>query len=275
MPKAPKPSKISKAGPASAAAGPSKKAESAKAPRTYSSFIPIPLSIPSPTPIPSSSSSKSLNSTTHYLYARANERGDSSTSSGTGLGGPSGTKEALPADRTVFVANIPVDMGEHTLRGVFTRWGVVESVSFTGGRGADGLEMAVLGIEPDSDDEEDDDGEEHDEQGETVEEPGDGEAPSGPKFIGDTSLPRRQRKRLNKLPSSVPTVTPLPPLDPRTANHGEGNSYHPSGLRCAHIIYLDSSPLTSLLSPASAHSIIPITPDPTPPRRVPNYLALP
>ena len=99
---------------------------------------------------------------------------------------------------------------------------------------------------------------------------------AGAKFIGDATLSRRQRKRLNKLPSSVPIITPLPSLDPRSAANPNslGDAYHPSGARCAHIVYLDSSPLSALLTPTSPHSIIPIKPDPSVPTGLPYYLAL-
>jgi ribosomal RNA-processing protein 7 len=188
------------------------------------------------------------------------------------------------------VANIPVDMSEHALRSVFARWGVVERIQYTGGRGADGLEMAVLGIEPDSEDEDGDgddegtaghgtgngNGIEGGEEGIQGDEEGGIDGASGAKFIGDLTLPRRQRKRLNKLPASVTPITPLPALDPRTTANPEslGDAYHPSGQRCAHVVYLDSTPLSSLLSPPSPHSVIPIKADSNLPTGLPYYLAL-
>lgn len=185
------------------------KAKAAKAApseaKLYSSFLPIPLALPV------ASSSKST--TTHYLYVRPHASKSSNED------------ERARADRTVFIANIPVDAGVQDIRTLFGRWGVVEQVIEDGGRSGDVLEAAVRGLPVDDSDEE----EEEDEE----EQPAEAEAE--PTFLGTgEKVPRSRRKRRqNNLPPSVPEVIPLPPLEPRTP-------YGPSGARVARVVFVDS-----------------------------------
>lgn len=219
--------------------------------KLYSSFLSIPLAIPSSLPIPSSSS-KPITTVTHHIYARPHT---SKTFTGT-------DEAELPSDRTVFVANLPVDMGERGLRGIFGKWGVVERVVMGGKSEGDVLERTVRGMDVDED------SEEEDAEEEAEAETSGGAGPSEPKFIGDPTLSNRKKRRLNKLPKSVPEVTPLPSLNPRS------DPYGPSGLRTAHIIYLEPICVSRVMSYSG--SPIPFSPSSsssTHPSGLPYYLA--
>ncbi|KAK8854642.1 hypothetical protein IAR55_003381 [Kwoniella newhampshirensis] len=220
-------------------------------PKLYSNFLPLPLSLPSPISIPSSSSSKSLTSTTHYLYCRPHTSNSKSKSGG---GEDDESSSALPYGRTLFVVNLPVDVTERDLRGVFTRWGVVEDVKINGRGGEDVLERAVRGLSPSpEDDESDDDSDEEDELEDTHGVQQDGketeEGRAEPTFQGDKNytLTKSQRRNLKKkkknaLPDSVPSIIALPPLNPRSTPYGQ------SGSSSAHVIFLDPISVTRLMS---------------------------
>ncbi|ORY35714.1 ribosomal RNA-processing protein 7-domain-containing protein [Naematelia encephala] len=200
------------------------------APRLYSSFLPIPLSLPS------SSSSKP---TTHYIYAR-----------------PHSSKPSSPDDeRTVFVANLPVDMTERDLRVVFGRWGVIDSVTFGAESGGDILEDAVRGLPvDDSSDNSESDDEDHEGEREEEEEGEEEEERREPQFIANGKpLSRRQRprRRKNGLPTSVPDIIPLPSLNPREKPYGL------SGLSTARVTYLDDISLTRLFSTSPSSISLP------------------
>jgi ribosomal RNA-processing protein 7 len=202
----------------------STKSKSKSSVELYSSFNPIPISIPSPIPIPSSSK-RPLTSTTHYIHVRPHK--------------PSSTSASPEEERTVFATNLPVDITERDLRLIFGKWGVVESVSLGREQAGDVLEKAVKGSleEEDSDlsDNEEEEEEEEEEGGEKKE----------PQFIhnGQTGLTKSQKRRAKRnkgLPPSIPTVTPLPALTPRT--------YGPSGSHIAYITFLDTQSLSSVMS---------------------------
>jgi ribosomal RNA-processing protein 7 len=202
----------------------STKSKSKSSVKLYSSFNPIPISIPSPIPIPSSSK-RPLTSTTHFIYVRPHK--------------PSSTSTSSEEERTVFATNLPVDITERDIRLIFGKWGVVESVSLGREQAGDVLEKAVKGSleEEDSDlsDNEEEEEEEEEEGGEKKE----------PQFIhnGQTGLTKSQKRRAKRnkgLPPSIPTVTPLPALTPRT--------YGPSGSHIAYITFLDTQSLSSVMS---------------------------
>jgi ribosomal RNA-processing protein 7 len=200
------------------------KSKSKSSVKLYSSFNPIPISIPSPIPIPSSSK-RPLTSTTHYIYVRPHKSS-------------SATSEE---DRTVFATNLPVDITERDLRLIFGKWGVVESVTLGREQAGDVLEKAVKGSLEEEDSDLSDDEEEEEEEVEQGEE---GEKKE-PQFIhnGQTGLTKSQKRRAKRnkgLPPSIPTVTPLPSLTPRT--------YGPSGSHIAYITFLDSQSLSSVMS---------------------------
>jgi ribosomal RNA-processing protein 7 len=233
MPKVTKKAKPSGPSKGSAAGGarpsvPAKSIKSASAPtkagQLYSNFLPIPLLLSTPTPIPSSSS-KPLTTIGHHVYIRAHKPKTGSSSPGA-------------EGRTLFVANLPVDLGQREVRELFARWGVVESVEIGSGSGSGGgdvLEQAVKGL-PLDEDSEDDENEDEEEE----------EPRAEPRFMGtgEAILPRakRSRKKKDSLPASVPDVIPLPPTDPRSTPLG------PSGLRTAHITYLDAVSVSRALS---------------------------
>ncbi|TXT15877.1 hypothetical protein VHUM_00380 [Vanrija humicola] len=201
MPKKPRPSTGSAA--ASPKAATKSKAKAA-ASTTYNGFVALPLSVSSPVPIASSSKSPE-----HYLFVRAHTKADDAR-----------------ADRTLFVANVPVDLGADALRTLFTKWGVVEEVVIPEAVG-DALEAAVRGL-PDTDDEEDEDEEE--------------ETPAADAGTGEKApRSRRTRRKAAELPASVPAVVPLPALNPRSTPFGV------SGSRVAHVVFLDGVSVSRVL----------------------------
>jgi ribosomal RNA-processing protein 7 len=210
----------------------------------YSSFNPIPITIPSQIPIPSPSK-KTLSSTTHYIYVRPHK--PTSTGGGTDDG------------RTVFVTNLPVDIGQRELRSIFGTWGVVEDITLGRSEAGDTLEKAVKGSleEEDSGDDNDDDEEgEEDEQDEAVKK-------SDPQFVPNEAvvLSRGQKKRQRRkkgLPPSVPSIIPLPGLNPRT------DIYGPSGSHIAHITYVDSVSIKKVMSYSGASIPLPTPKSSTP-----------
>ena len=214
-------------------------------PKLYSSFLPIPLVLPiSPLPHASSSSASSSTPTqaTHYIYVRPHvSKAPKLVSSTQGLEDTEDVDDG--AGRTAFVANLPVDIAERDLLVIFGRWGVVESVTFTGFPDGNLLEQAVLGLEPSDDDESEDELD-----AEMAAESAQAEDRAEPTFVGNgPKLPRRLRSRRKPtLPASVPDVIALPPLDPRST------PYAPSGTRCAHVTFLDSLPLTRLMAHSGA-----------------------
>ena len=250
MPKVPQGAKRSKA-PETPAARPKGKAPVTAVsapPKLYSSFLPLPLSLPSPIPIPAASSSKTITSAIHYIYARPHHSGKKS--SVTGADGDD-EHDSSAEGRTVFVVNLPVDMTDRDLRAVFARWGVVESVQISGAANSDLLEDAVLGMQADESEEE---GDENDEGGQGADEAvGTEEEQRELRFQGLDKLAqsRAKRRRRPKLPPSVPDIIPLPALDPRQTPYG------PSGLRTAHVTYVDPISLTRLFASKPGTMAIP------------------
>ncbi|OCF43982.1 ribosomal RNA-processing protein 7 [Kwoniella heveanensis CBS 569] len=265
-------------------------AQSTSAPtstRLYSSFLPIPLVLPSPVPIASTSSSSSSSSWSsstkedkHYIYVRPHANSTNASRSAkakrqfgvqpsmTTDDGQSEQQRQLPENRTLFVVNLPVDSSERDLRSVFSKWGVVESIKF-GGKEVDVLEQAVKGlpVEEEEDEDEDDENEEdededEDENQEEGEEDGadaadENDPYASATFQGDipVKLSKAQKRNIrrkgkNNLPPSVPDVIPLPPLDPRSVPIGV------SGVKSAHVVFLDPVSVTRLMSSSSS----PITP---------------
>jgi ribosomal RNA-processing protein 7 len=121
---------------------------------------------------------------------------------------------------------------------IFGKWGVVESVTLGREQAGDVLEKAVKGsLEEEDSDLSDDDEEEVEEE--------EGGEKKEPQFIhnGQTGLTKSQKRRAKRnkgLPPSIPTVTPLPALAPRT--------YGPSGSHIAYVTFLDSQSLSSVMS---------------------------
>ncbi|WVF67514.1 hypothetical protein IAT40_002270 [Kwoniella sp. CBS 6097] len=241
---------------------------SSSSPKLYSSFLPIPLILPSPTPVASSSSSSSSNTSKeakHYIYVRPHTNSNSHSTqvkrpasrfgAGSNTEGAISEDHQLPERRTLFVVNLPVDSSERDLRSVFSKWGVVESIRF-GGKEVDVLEQAVKGL-PVEEEEEDDDSDEEDEdfdedvnnENEDEDQADENDPYASATFQGDipVKLSKAQKRNIrrrgkNTLPPSVPDVIPLPPLDPRSAPLGV------SGIKSAHIVFLDPVSITRLMS---------------------------
>jgi ribosomal RNA-processing protein 7 len=144
----------------------------------------------------------------------------------------------------VFVINLPVDMTERDLRVVFSTWGVVESIEFDIGSSGDVLAKAVQGLPEDESDFEDE-GDSENADGPDAAAAADNADHSEPTFI--SNLPRAQRPR-KKRPVTIPEVSELV-LSPRQTAYG------PSGLRTAHITYLDPTSITAADLPSTPISI--------------------
>lgn len=207
-----------------ASSAPSRQKPSKGVVKLYSNFLPITLEIPTP----SSSSSKASNGR-HTIYIRPHDSKSNTEDRG----------------RTLFAVNLPVDIDERDMRTIFGRWGVIENIEFTGGSGGDVLEQAVIETLNDEISDETDD---EDEEGEEVPEAEEETALKGvgtdATFQGDlkATVPRRQRiRRRAVLPPSIPDIIPLPSLNPRSLPYAQ------SGLRGAHITYLDSQPVLSAM----------------------------
>lgn len=215
-------------GSAAAAVATASPKSKAKSQTTYNGFVALPLSVSSPVPIASSSKSPE-----HYLFVRAHTPKASA-----------GEGERERAQRTLFVANVPVDLGERALRTLFGKWGVVEDVVLPEVVG-DALEAAVRGL-PDSDDEDDEDeGEGEGEDEAAAEDDGWTTVGKNGEFLGTgekAPRSRRTRRKVAELPASVPTVVPLPDLSPR------GTSFGVSGGRVAHVVFLDAVSVPRVLS---------------------------
>ncbi|KZT60772.1 hypothetical protein CALCODRAFT_428783 [Calocera cornea HHB12733] len=206
------PGSPSKPGKASSPAkkAPTGKASKGKLPQKINDFTLLPLLLPAAANLPPA---------VHYLYLRAHA-GPSSASS---AAGPASAGEELPRGHTLFVVNLPADMGERELRKLAGRWGVVERVLIRGGEG--GAESAG-GVE--EDDVEDEDMEDPEEEEEDL---------SSDDRSGRACKPRRTK-------SKDPTVqvTPLPPLPPMP---------HRAALS-AHVVFLDAASLQAALRPISS-----------------------
>jgi ribosomal RNA-processing protein 7 len=129
----PKPSKASKSK-SSSSSTPS--SSSSSGPLKISSFTVLPLAYPSNSVLPSSSSSKSF--TAHYLYIRAHA--PTSVPAGLMEHEAEGKDQAEQEEsRTLFVANLPTDATEESLRGLFGGVGPIEEVRFIGAGAHKGL----------------------------------------------------------------------------------------------------------------------------------------
>ncbi|PWZ02344.1 hypothetical protein BCV70DRAFT_198625 [Testicularia cyperi] len=164
--------------------------------------------------MPSGSLGKST-PVTHWVYARKH------TASSSNAAGPSSSAsiDELPSDRTLFLANLPVDTTESHLREIFSNAGALSLVRFRSQHAADGEEDEKEEKGAGEDEEEDDD---------------DGTTPS--------VMPTKAGKK-SKAPR-IPKVTPLPKLDPREAMGAQPFLVTSSS---AHVVFLDSGSLQRAL----------------------------
>ncbi|EST05620.1 Ribosomal RNA-processing protein 7 [Kalmanozyma brasiliensis GHG001] len=163
-------------------------------------FLAVPLAIPH-------------TSAKHWLYVRQHAASQTASSS---------KLDKLPADRTLFMANLPVDADEEWVRGVFGKVGGVSSVKFR--------RQAVA----DEEDEREMVGE--GESGSEAEEEEEHQLAAAEQKGGKKKKGKQQERK-----SRVPRVTPLPSLDPREA---AGGTSFLATASSAHVVFLDGLTLT-------------------------------
>ncbi|KAL1747265.1 ribosomal RNA-processing protein 7-domain-containing protein [Schizophyllum fasciatum] len=168
-------------------------------------------------------------SATHYIYARAHQPPKKQQD------------DALPAGRTLFLANVPPDATDRELITFFKSSGTVEKVVLD-------FELPQEEAPVSSDSEDEDMSEGEGSQQDAGDEQAADERP-------------RKRRRKDKKPQP-PTVVPLPePLLRKLGRTG----------RSAHVVFLDASSLERALAPPSSPRPWPV--DPSTPIGVAHYLA--
>ena len=193
----------------------------------YGGFSPVPLTLTIPD---SNKSSKGKDAAAHYLWIREHKvRGAKTTDAGPttsavnpALVKPTLRDQAADADlelgagRTLFIANLAVDMEEEDIRKVFKEYGPVERIVIKVSKvGKEGVDAWI-----DSDDEH----EEEDEDDDEVDMEGmDGNGLVGSEGVEPTARPARpdnagqkKRRRKGKSGPSAPMITDLPSLFPRS-----------------------------------------------------------
>ena len=205
----------------------------------YSGFRPVPVHI-NLSADPTTKSGKGKAPAAHYLWIREHKTRASQASAGpsTGKVDPVLVKPTLQTNaseqgrgepssapgRTLFVANLAVDMDAEDIRSVFKEYGPVENISIKVSRvGNEGVEAWM-----DSDDEdEDEDEDEEDLENQAEDGPMDAEGGIDIETSANTSRPARpatstgtesnkKRRRKHKSGPSAPSIVPLPSLFPRS-----------------------------------------------------------
>ena len=201
--------------------------------------------------VPIKLSSKHLEPTPyHWLYLRVHQ--SSSTSGG------AGSSQALPNDRTLFVANLPIDTTERHLRTLFhSAGGTVQQVHFQAAKNVYAEEMArqrarlVARRTKRGDDDESSD-EEEKMQDET-----DAVAQDPRLTAFNTGSGRKKKNGEPEDPlAAVPAITPLPIMDarlrcnPTTGTTQEYLSIPPllPTASSAHVVFLDASSVSQVLT---------------------------
>ena len=181
-------------------------------------FLAVPVTIPH---------SKLGKDVKHWIYVRKHTAAAASTSK-------SGADD-LPAERTLFVANLPVDTTESHIREIFAKAGNVGTVKFRRGRTV-----------TEQDDEEDE--REERAEGEVSSDEDDDADEAGQEehhLLGSAQGKAGKRGKKAAPKSRVPHIVPLPSLDPREAM---GSQAFLSTSSSAHIVFLDSTSLTRALT---------------------------
>lgn len=234
----------------------------------HNGFRPVPIQVQDRDAISKTGAAKGkgkatdiVSSATHYLWIRQHRAPKN---------GATPVSEALPANRTLFVANLPVDTTERDVRLMFATYGGIDRVEFKVG------EIGRMGREGDpwwtvEDDEEmsESDGEDEDEDGDEDEVEDNEAAEDSDAQEGDApadGMTKRQRRRaarkqaridpefaLNALRRKAPQVVPLPPLNPRTSANGQGYLAPCSGY---YVVYLDELSVTRCLELAGAKGTV-------------------
>lgn len=183
-------------------------------------FIAVPLSI-------ASSSSSGKHAATHWIYARKHNTASSSSSRRSKADLLTGDE----GERTMFVANLPVDVDEASVRQMFSKVGGVSQVKFRRQVGVveadeeDEREEKGLGESSDEEDQAEQEGEHHQLAMTTQ---------GGKKGKGKKSAGQHKT-------SKVPRIVALPSMDPRTTQEG-GHAFL-STSSSAHVVFLDSGSL--------------------------------
>ncbi|SPO25917.1 related to RRP7 - essential protein involved in rRNA processing and ribosome biogenesis [Ustilago trichophora] len=186
-------------------------------------FLAVPLSI---------SNSNLGQEVKHWIYVRKHTGGGAAAGGAGGGGGASkvastskaGREEELPTDRTLFVANLPVDTTESHIREMFGKVGNVSSVKFRRG-------VTVDEREEEDEIEQMGEGEDEDQEEEEVM---DGAAGGHQQVSGKKA--RKSATQSKK--SRVPRIVPLPSLDPREAM---GSQAFLTTSSSAHVVFLDTT----------------------------------
>ncbi|SNX84275.1 related to RRP7 - essential protein involved in rRNA processing and ribosome biogenesis [Melanopsichium pennsylvanicum] len=206
-----------------------------------------------PVTIPSSKLFKNTTEVTHWIYVRKHVTSSSSSITNNAASSSKNVakEELMPAERTLFMANLPVDTTESHIREIFTKVAVnISTVRFRrnavikegeGGDEEDEREELGQGEQDDSsivvvgDDDDDQDDEERDAlPSAMVAQGGNG----GKNRKGGKKSGQQVKK------SRVPKIIPLPNLDPREAMGSQGFLSTSSS---AHVIFLDTNSLDRAL----------------------------
>ncbi|SPO25564.1 related to RRP7 - essential protein involved in rRNA processing and ribosome biogenesis [Ustilago trichophora] len=160
----------------------------------------------------------------HWIYVRKHTGGGASKEASTSK---AVREEELPTDRTLFVANLPVDTTESHIREIFGKAGNVSSVRFRRGVTVDEREEEDE-MEEMGEGEDEEDAEEEDVMGEHRQ-------ASGKKGKKGGAQSKKSR---------VPRIVPLPPLDPREAM---GSQAFLTTSSSAHVVFLDTTSFSRAL----------------------------
>ncbi|KAJ9102894.1 hypothetical protein QFC19_004624 [Naganishia cerealis] len=251
---------------------------------SYNGFQPIPIRIQDRGATSSSKTSSAaagkgkgkagdLAGAVHYLWIRQHRAPKVAATSMNGTSSSEST--TLPATKTLFVANLPVDTTERDVRLMFGTYGGIDRVEFKVGEigrmGREGDPWWTVEDEEDEDTDsgsegEDDEDTEDEEKGDddvTLDQPEADQDPSS-----DPTMTKRQRRRLtrkqeradpefaiNALRRKAPQVVPLPPLNPRTSANGQGYLAPCSG---CYVVYLDDLSVTRCLQLAGSKGAVKI-----------------
>ncbi|GHJ90018.1 hypothetical protein NliqN6_6420 [Naganishia liquefaciens] len=232
----------------------------------YNGFRPVPIRVQDRDAIARKSNAKGkgkatdiLSSATHYLWIRQHRAPRNGTATA--------DDEPIPANRTLFVANLPVDTTERDVRLMFGTYGGIDRVEFKVG------EIGHIGREGDpwwtvEDDEEmseSSEGESEEEEEEEGTEDVAAEDPEQERAEPESGMTKRQRRRaarkqaradpefaLNAQRRKAPQVVPLPPLNPRTSANGQGYLAPCSG---CYVVFLDELSVTRCLELAGKGTV--------------------
>lgn len=234
---------------------------------SYNGFRPIPIKVQDrdaanvKKSVKGKGKASDISSAVHYLWIRQHRAPKAADAASDAT--------ALPSNKTLFVANLPVDTTERDIRLMFGAYGGIDRVEFKFG------EIGRMGREGDpwwtveDDEEENEDSDDSDEESDVEEEEQEAEAMQAEdeetEQSADPTLTKRERRRLarkqqrtdpeyaiNALRRKAPQVVPLPPLNPRTSANGQGYLAPCSG---CYVVYLDELSVTRCLELAGAKGI--------------------